>query len=107
MDAIAACVVGGVSFTIDQVSDTYDLAIGRDVAETVDYRGYPISVYAREQMIFKLLRYKSKLPFDLYKEALRSYRHIQPKLDMYYIQDLVLAAPRSEKIREKLQMEVL
>ena len=58
-------------------------------------------------MIFKLLRYKSKLPFDLYREVLRSYRHILPELDMQRVQDLVLAAPMRGKVQERLQLEVL
>ena len=112
----------------DQIPDKYDLATDRnaakipdpqvrqffyptnffrDGAETVDDHGYPIPIYSRERMLIELLRYKSKLPFDQYKEVLHSYRRILPTLDMQRIQDLVLAAPRRERIQERLQMEVL
>ena len=76
-------------------------------AETVDYKGYPIRMYNKERMLIELLRYKKKLPYDYYKEILRSYRQIISQLDMQAIQDYVYEAPKSTKIMEALQTEVL
>ncbi|MBR1856460.1 MAG: hypothetical protein IJ803_05250 [Oribacterium sp.] len=53
------------------------------------------------------IRYKSKLPYDYYKEIVLNYRRILPTLDVQEIQDLTLAAPKSNKEFEVLQAEVL
>ena len=58
-------------------------------------------------MLVELLRYKSKLPFDLYKEILLNYRKIMPHMDIQKIQDYALAVPKSRMILNALQMEVL
>ncbi len=57
-------------------------------------------------MLVELVRYKSKLSFDYYKEVLLSFRRILPQLNVQEIQDIALAAPKSNKIMEILQMEV-
>ena len=112
----------------DVIPDEYDLSTDRNAskipgdhikqyfapssffeqgAETVDYKGYPIRMYNKERMLIELLRYKNKLPFDYYKEVLRGFRQILPQLDMQAIQDYVYEAPKSGKIMEILQTEVL
>ena len=58
-------------------------------------------------MLIELLRYKSKLPFDYYKEVLLYDRRIMPQLNIQMIQDYACEAPKSGKIMETLQMEVL
>ena len=78
-----------------------------DGAATEEERGYPFRIYNRERMLIELLRYKSKLPFDLYKEILLNYRKIMRQLDIQKIQDYALAAPKSRMILDALQMEVL
>lgn len=112
----------------DVIPDGYDLATDRDAAkisnpqihqyfvasdffpagvEAVDYRGFPVRVYSKERMLVELLRYKTKLPFDYYKELIQNYRKILPRLDVQKLQDLALAAPKSASILRALQMEVL
>ena len=112
----------------DVIPDGYDLATDRDAAkihdkrvkqyfspseffeqgaEEVDYKGFPVRMYNKERMLIELLRYKSKLPFDYYKEVLLNFRRIMPKLNIQKIQDYAYDAPRSAKIMETLQMEVL
>ncbi|MBP5255066.1 MAG: hypothetical protein J6Z23_06790 [Lachnospiraceae bacterium] len=112
----------------DVIPDEYDLATDRNAAkirdkrvrqyfypsdffdqgtELIKYKGFTIPVYNRERMLIELLRYKSKLPFDYYKEILLNYRAALPQLDMQAVQDYAWDAPRSRKIMETLQMEVL
>ena len=112
----------------DVIPDEYELATERNAAkirdkevkqyfyptdffdqgiETIDYRGFPIRIYNKERMLIELLRYKSKLPFDYYKEILLNYRKILPQLDMQAIQDYAFNAPKTGKIMETLQTEVL
>ena len=84
------------------------------VPDEVLYRGaimdqehYPIRIYSRERLLIELLRYNDKLPFDLYKEVLLSFRRIIPQLNMQEIQDHAMAVPKRKMIMEALQMEVL
>ena len=112
----------------DFVPDMYDLATDRDASKITDPRvrqyfmpaesfmlgvtsaeenGWSFQIYDKERMLIELLRYKSKLPFDLYKEVLLNYRRIIPQLDIQKIQDYALAVPKSNRILSTLQMEVL
>ena len=112
----------------DVIPDEYDLATGRDDAkihednvnqffvpkeffrtgvENIDYKGYAIPVYSKERMLIELLRYKSKLPFDYYKEIILNYRKIMPRLNVQQIQDYALESPKSVRVLELLQTEVL
>ena len=68
---------------------------------------YPIRIYSKERLLIELLRYKSKLPFDLYKEVVLNYRKILPQLNMQEIQDYAMAVPKRKMVMEALQMEVL
>lgn len=112
----------------DQIPDEFDFATARDAAKIKDkrikqffypesffeqgvtisdYKGYPIRLYSKERMLIELLRYKSKLPFDYYKEILLNYRRILPQLNIQLIQDYAYAAPKSSRILETLRLEVL
>ena len=112
----------------DVIPESYDFATDRNAAkikddrvtqyfissgffdhgiETTDYKGYKLKIYSKERMLIELLRYKSKLPFDYYKEVLLNYRKLVSKLDIQEIQDLVLKSPKSSKIMELLQTEVM
>ena len=112
----------------DAVPDIYDLATDRDASKITDPRvrqyfmpseslmvgaasaeehGYTFQIYDKERMLVELLRYKSKLPFDLYKEVLLNYRRIMPQLDIQKIQDYALSVPKSNMILNILQTEVL
>ena len=51
-------------------------------------------------MLIELVRYKSKLPFDYYKEIILNYRKLLPRLDIQKIQDYALMAPKSNKVLE-------
>ena len=111
----------------DTIPDVYDLATDRDAAkitdkrvkqyfypsdileagvEEQDYRGYKIRIYSKERMLIEVIRYKSKLPFDLYKEVILNYRRIMPTLNIQEIQDHALESPKSGRILEVLQAEV-
>lgn len=112
----------------DQIPDEYDFATERDAAKiknqrikqyfspegffeqgvtTIDYKGYQIRLYSKERMLIELLRYKTKLPFDYYKEILLNYRKIMPQLNIQAIQDYAYEAPKSGRIMEILRIEVL
>lgn len=74
--------------------------------EIVNDCGYDIQIYNKERMLIELIRYKSKLPFDYYKEIILNYRKLLPTLNIQKIQDYALLSPKSNKVMEILQMEV-
>lgn len=76
-------------------------------ADYISYNGFDLRMYNKERMLLELLRNKNKLPFDYYKEILRSYRKIIDKLDMQGIQDMMPVLPKSGMIMELLETEVL
>lgn len=112
----------------DVIPDEYDFATDRDAAKItdkrvkqyfypkeilingsieMDYQGYQIKIYNKERMLVELVRYKSKLPFDYYKEIILNYRRIMPQLDIRLVEECAMASPKKDLIMERLQMEVL
>lgn len=47
----------------------------------MEYRGLMISIYGQERLLVDLIRTKSKLPFDYYKEIIGSYRSRAESMD--------------------------
>lgn len=76
-------------------------------ATVIEKDGYAINIYNRERLLVELLRHKTKLPFDYYKEVLLNFREIIYELDIRTIQDYACEVPKSAKIMEALRMEVL
>ncbi len=112
----------------DVIPEKYYLATDRDAAKikdnrivqifekkdllcmgaiTLDYEGYPIRIYNKERLLVELLRHKSKIPFDYYKEVLLNFREIIYDLDIRTIQEYAEKVPKSTKIMQTLQLEVL
>ena len=112
----------------DVIPEACDLATGRNAAKIRDarvmqyfvpddilYQGatidqeqdYPIRIYSRERLLIELLRYKNKLPFDLYKEVLLNFRKIIHQLNIQDIQDYAMTVPKRNMVMNALQMEVL
>lgn len=69
--------------------------------------GNKIRIYNKERLLLELLRNKSKLPFDYYKEVLSNFRKIIGTLNMQDIQDYAYELPKERMIMEILQLEVL
>ena len=76
-------------------------------ATTEQDHGFTIRIYSRERLLVELLRYKTTLPFDLYKEVLLNYRKVLPQLNIQAIQDYAMISPKRKMVMEALQMEVL
>lgn len=111
----------------DVIPDVYDLATERDAAKIrdtsvkqffyppdffqqgiseMDYQGTRIRIYNRERMLVELARYKTKIPFDYYKEIISSYRKILPDLDIELIENYAEDAPHSDRVIRIIQTEV-
>lgn len=112
----------------DVIPDYYDLATDRDAPKIadkrvhqyfqphgffrtgvtqLDYKGFPVAIYDQERMLIEIVRYKTKVPFDFYKEIIQYYRKELPKMNIQKIQDYAYESPKSNKIFEILQTEVL
>ena len=59
----------------DKIPDHYYLATDKKS------RNIEVNIYDKERMLIELIRYKSKLPYELYKEVLNNYRKIKDKLN--------------------------
>ncbi len=74
---------------------------------TIAYNDVMIQVYNKERLFVELIRDRSKLPLDYYKEIINSYRKIVGDLDIQLIEEYALQLPKTYLVLETLQMEVL
>ncbi|QWT17428.1 hypothetical protein KPC83_06205 [Collinsella sp. zg1085] len=68
--------------------------------------GYPVPIYNRERMALELMRLKSKLPYDSYREAIHSFRDISHQLNFYTIEDYATYIPRGNCYLTRLIEEI-
>ncbi|MCL2655182.1 MAG: hypothetical protein FWD65_05710 [Coriobacteriia bacterium] len=76
-------------------------------ATTVDYDGASVRIYDLEMMLFYLVRHDGKLPFDLYKEVMKSYRKRADELDYSRLQRYANVMPWGRKSLERIVKEIL
>lgn len=81
--------------------DVLELGVVEEVQKDITIR-----IYSKERMLIELVRNKSKLPYDYYKEIIKCYRSMVDKLDIQEIQKASLIFPKSSKIMKRLQSEV-
>lgn len=55
---------------------------------TMQWQGVQINVYDQERKLIELIRYRSYLPFDYYKEVISNYRKRIEKLDIEKLQNM-------------------
>ena len=79
------------------------LGVGRS---TVSVDGTELPAYDQERMLLELMRSRNKLPYDLYREAVASFRRRSERLDIYRLQDYAEAIPRGEAHLERAREEV-
>lgn len=71
------------------------------------YNSIKIRIYDEERMLVELIRNKSKLPFDFYKEVISSYRKRIYDLDTEKIQEYASLFCRCDQIMRSIQLEVM
>lgn len=99
---------GSRKITDRRVKQIFDNTDGFELGRTmIEYDGTSIPVYNRERLLIELIRNKRKFAFDLYKELILSYREIIQALDMGLISDYAYSLPKTNKVMETLQLEVL
>lgn len=72
----------------------------------IEYKGYDIVIFDKERLLIELIRYKSKLPYNYYKEILGNYRRILPQLNTEKIRNYAEEVPKSNYIIKILRSEV-
>ncbi len=68
--------------------------------------GVTVKIYDKERMLIELLRNKSSMPYDLYKEIIGNYRKIIENLQIWRIQEYADIFPKSKMIKKALDEEV-
>jgi hypothetical protein len=66
-----------------------------------------INIYSLERMLIELMRFRSKLPFDYYKEIISNYRNKVETMDIALIEEYADYFKNADKIMDMIQMEVL
>lgn len=74
---------------------------------TIETNGTAIKIYDLERMLIELIRFKSKYPFDYYKEIINNYRNRVNTLDFDKLENYASHFKNSEKIMNTIQLEVL
>ncbi|WP_294338838.1 hypothetical protein [uncultured Clostridium sp.] len=75
--------------------------------EEMLYDGIKINIYNKERCFIELVRNRSKLPYDYYKELIHSYRNIIHQLDIQAIEEYAYVLPKTNMVLETLQTEVM
>lgn len=65
-----------------------------------------VNMYNRERLLIELVRKRSSIPFDYYKEIIENYRKISYELDMYKIEEYVSLFKNEVNLFDILQREV-
>lgn len=79
------------------------IEVGKNQTE-VD--GVTLPTYDQERMLLELMRSRNKLPYDLYREAVKSYRERADEIDIYKLQDYAERIPRGEAHLNRAMEEV-
>lgn len=73
----------------------------------IQYNNSNIRIYDKERMLIELMRFRSKLPMDYYKEIIGNYRKLSFELDFGIIEDYAATFKHGAKLMNMIQMEVL
>ena len=73
----------------------------------MDYRGMKIPIYCLERLLVDLIRTKTKMPFDYYKEIIGSYRKLAGGMDYLLIEEYASKFRTKKSIMNAIQLEVL
>ena len=73
----------------------------------LQYNNSSIRIYDKERMLIELMRFKSKIPMDYYKEIIGNYRKLSYELDFGVVEDYAAMFKSGSKLMNMIQMEVL
>lgn len=73
----------------------------------IQYNNSSIRIYDKERMLVELMRLKSRIPMDYYKEIIGNYRKISFEMDFGLVEDYAAMFKSSARIMNMIQLEVL
>lgn len=73
----------------------------------LEYNNSIIRIYNCERMLIELLRFRSKLPIDYYKEIIQNYRKLSSKMDFTLLENYALKFRNAASLMDMIQREVL
>ena len=73
---------------------------------TMQRNNTEITVYSLERMLIELMRFRSRLPFDYYKEVISNYRNKVEMMDIALVEQYANKFKNSDKMMDMIQMEV-
>lgn len=79
------------------------LDVGRS---SVTYNGAVVPIYDQERMLVELMRNRKKMPYDVYKDIVMSYRKRANEIDIYKLQDYADRVPRGKAYLDMIMKEV-
>ncbi len=83
-------------------SDIFDAGITE-----IQYNNSSIRIYDRERMLIELMRFKTRIPMDYYKEIINNYRKLSFELDFGIVEEYAAMFKNGAKLMNMIQMEVL
>lgn len=74
---------------------------------TMERNNIAIQTYSLERMLIELMRFKSRFPFDYYKEIIASYRNRVEIMDIAQVEEYADQFKNADKLMDMIQMEVM
>ena len=111
----------------DEIPDEYHLATDRKAAKIIDARvaqsfvpsgtlmlgatevdvmDEHLRIYDKERLLIETMRYRTKFPYDLYREVIASFREIRNELYGSKIDDYLKRLPRQDALKDAIRKEV-
>lgn len=79
------------------------LFLGRS---SIEHDGETVAIYDLERMLLELIRMRNKMPYDMYREAIQSFRRRADELDIYKLRDYAESMPHGAAHLEMVMKEV-
>lgn len=99
---------GGTKISDQTVQQHFIPAEWLEVGKSrVEVDGTILPAYDLERMLLELMRSRNKIPYDLYREAVASYRRRADEIDVYKLQDYAETMPRGDAYLDRAMEEVL
>ena len=73
----------------------------------IKYNNSTVRIYDIERMLVELMRFKTKLPMDYYKEIVRNYRNLSFELDFGLVEEYASMFKDGSMLMKMVQMEIL
>ena len=75
--------------------------------ENVTLRDTPLRIFDKERLLIETIRLRTKIPYELYREVIGSYRRIVNDLYFAKVEDYLEAFPKRKLIFNVIKKEVL